>query len=213
MKVLCGARSSMLSRKQFEEVQCALQALHPHIVLEPIWAQSPGDRDHAVSLRTVNKTDFFTKDLDDLLLAGQIRVAVHSAKDLPHPLPEGLIVAAITCGIDPRDSLVMREKESWQSLPKGAKIGVSSDRRERLVLSLRSDFSFVDLRGTIEMRLAKLTNKEIDGLVMAEAALIRLGWTHWNRCIFEEKTAPLQGKLAVVCRIEDEEMQQLFHHV
>jgi hydroxymethylbilane synthase len=201
MKIATGARSSPLSIAQFEEVQ----ALLPHLQLEPVFVGSPGDRDKRTSLRDLGKTDFFTRDLDEMLLSKQIRLAIHSAKDLPDPLPDGLTLAALTRGLDSRDSLVFREGESLHSLRAGARIATSCQRREEAVKQLRSDFVFIDLRGTIEERIAKL-HVEADGVVVAEAALIRLKLTHLNRIFLPGETAPGQGKLALVTRSDDLEL-------
>jgi hydroxymethylbilane synthase len=145
-----------------------------------------------------------------MLLKGECRLGIHSAKDLPFPLPSGLAVICLTKGIDSSDSLVLRPGETLEGLPKGAVIATSSVRREQTVLQLRQDLSFIDLRGTIGQRLAKLDQGEADGVVVAEAALIRLGLTHLNRIRLPGETVEGQGQLAIVARAEDEEMSSLF---
>lgn len=127
-----------------------------------------------------------------MLLSKTIRLAIHSAKDLPDPLPEGLALALVTKGVDPRDSLVFREGDSLSTLPSGAVIATSSSRREEVVRQLRGDLVFIDLRGDIEERLAKLTDGA-DGVVVAEAALIRLKLTHLNRLILPGKRRPAKA--------------------
>ena len=213
MRILAGARSSPLSKAQFEEIQEELKKIQPHLVLEAVWAQSPGDRDKETSLRPLGKCDFFTRDLDLMLLDGKIRIAIHSAKDLPDPIPEGLSVIALTRGVDPRDSLVLREGEAFQTLKSGSRIATSSERREEAVRKLRRDLVFTDLRGTIGARISLLEKGEIDGVVIAEAALIRLKLTHLNRLFLSGETTPLQGKLAVVARADDLEMKRMFHEL
>lgn len=213
MKIRVGARSSPLSRAQFEEICTELQPHSPHIHLEPVWADTPGDRDKQTSLRNLGKTDFFTKDLDCMLLAGTIRIAIHSAKDLPDPIPEGLELVALTRGVDPRDSLLLREGETIETLPQGARIAASSARREEIVKTLRADLNYVDLRGTIGERIAKLESGEVDGIVIAEAALIRLKLKHRNRMILPGETTPLQGRLAILARKGDEEIKRLFKSI
>jgi len=200
-----GARSSLLSRCQVEEVYQELKGIHPEIEFETIYVQTTGDRDRTTSLRTLDKTDFFTREIDQMLLRGECRIAIHSAKDLPEPLPKGLEIIALTRGVDPSDSLVFR-----QSLKKGAVIATSSLRREQSVQMLREDVCFVDIRGTIEERLAKLECGEIDGVVIAEAALIRLKLTHLNRIRLPGNTTPLQGQLAILAREGDREMRTIF---
>ena len=194
-----GARSSLLSRAQVAEISPELP-----FDLEMLWLETTGDLDQKTSLRDLGSTDFFTKELDDLLLKGSIRLAIHSAKDLPDPIPEGLVVAAITKGKDSRDALVLRD-----SLFPGALIATSSQRREEAVLALQVDVRFKDLRGTIHQRLKQLELGEADGVVIAEAALIRLHLTHLNRIYLPGPTTPLQGKLAIVCREDDLEMREL----
>lgn len=197
--VKVGARASTLSKRQVEEVQ----ALLPDILLEPIYVKTTGDYDRTTSLRTLEKTDFFTREIDAMLLKGACRLAIHSAKDLPDPLPKGLKLIALTKGVDPSDSLVLREKES---LKKGVVIATSSVRREEMVRALMPDVAFVDIRGTIEERLAHMHRKKVDGVVIAEAALIRLGLTHLNRIRLPGETAPLQGRLALIACEDDREI-------
>jgi hydroxymethylbilane synthase len=169
----------------------------PHLTIKPIWVQTPGDRDKTTSLRALGKTDFFTKDLDQMLLSGEIDGALHSAKDLPDPLPEGIRIALLTQGKDPRDALVLRDGEVLS--PKMV-IATSSLSREERVQQMCPDLHFVDIRGTIEERLQQLYNGSVDGVVIAEAALIRLQLTHLNRTFVPGDSTPLQGKLALTVR-------------
>lgn len=202
MKIKVGARDSELSSKQVEEVQRQVQ-----VAFEPILLKTTGDKNRTVSLRGLDKTDFFTKEIDTLLLQGGCRIAIHSAKDLPDPLPKGLVIAALTRGVDSSDALVLRPGETLQE---GFVIATSSQRREQLVKPLKEKLRFVDIRGTIRERLEKLYRHEIDGVVIAEAAIIRLNLKYLNRIPLLGETAPLQGRLAVVVREGDEEMLTLF---
>lgn len=202
-----GSRNSLLARKQVEEV---FNELGPDASFEFTGVKTTGDCDLKSSLREKDKTDFFTREVDELLLQGKCRIGIHSAKDLPDPLPKGLKLIALTSGQDPSDSLVFRERDRLDTLRKGAYIGSSSKRRDRIVKTLRPDLLCVEVRGTIESRLEKLDNKEIDGLIVAEAALIRLGLNHLNRIPLPGRAAPLQGKLAILSRENDEEMERLF---
>lgn len=205
-----GARSSPLSKAQIKEIYEALQHYHPHIHFDIYYLSTIGDRDRTTSLRSLDRTNFFTKEIDDWVLQGCGRLGIHSAKDLPIPLTKGLALFCLTRGIDPTDSLVLRPHETLQSLTSGSKIATSSMRREEIVKQLRDDLSFMDLRGTIDQRLAKLENGEADGVVVAEAALIRLGLTHLNRIRLPGLTAEGQGQLAVVGREEDQDIRALF---
>lgn len=208
--IIVGARASALSRMQVKEVECELKVFHPEVHFVPLWMTTKGDQDLITSLKTLDKTDFFTQEIDHSLLHHRIQAAIHSAKDLPDPLPYGLFIAAITRGLTPSDSLVLREKETWDGLPSGAFIGTSSQRREKTIYGLRPDLKCVDVRGTIEQRLTLLHQKKVDGLVVAECALLRLQLTQLNRFTLPGITAPLQGRLAVVIREEDTYLKELF---
>ena len=203
MSIVCGARSSPLSRAQTAEVQMALRPFG--ISLHMVWVDTAGDQDRTASLRTLGKTDFFTRELDQLLLKGDLRITVHSAKDLPCPIPPGLSVAAVTKGVDPRDSLVLSERP-LSSCPR---IATSSVRREESVRLLYPHAVFIDLRGTILERLQVLAEGKADGVVVAEAALIRLNLTHLPRVFLPGSTAPGQGRLAILIQEGDEEMRKL----
>lgn len=209
-RIKVGARSSPLSKAQVLEVHREIHSYQPGLEFETIYVETTGDKDRNTSLRHLGKTDFFTKELDQMLLQGDCRIAVHSAKDLPEPLPKGLKITAITKGVDPADVLVLRKGENIDTLPSGALIATSSQRREEQVKLLRKDFNFCDLRGTIGERLNLLEKGQADGIVVAEAALIRLGLTHLNRIRLPGDTTPFQGRLAVLCREDDEEMFKLF---
>lgn len=186
-----------------------LTAWVPGVQFAPIWVETIGDRDLATSLRSMDKSDFFTREIDALQLEGGCRIAVHSAKDLPEPLDERLAIVALTRGVDPSDVLVLREGERLEALRAGARIGCSSSRREETILTLRSDLTCVDIRGPIHRRLALLQEGQVDGVVMANAALIRLR-IHANAHRLPGHTAPLQGQLAVVARASDQSMRELF---
>lgn len=182
-----GARSSPLSRAQVEEVQKEFG-----LEFDVQWVETRGDKDRITSLRDLDRTDFFTRELDEMLLRGDVDAVIHSAKDLPDPMPDGLEVVILTKGLDPRDSLV------YKKLPIEV-VATSSERREDAVRKLFPKCSFVDLRGTIHERLLYLEG-DVDGVVVAEAALIRLKLTHLNRIFLPGTTTDLQGRLAIVCR-------------
>jgi hydroxymethylbilane synthase len=208
MKIKVGARGSKLSRKQVEEVMGVLGIDYTAAFVETV-----GDRDLKASLGPMDKTDFFTREIDEMVLERKCDVGVHSAKDLPHPLPKGLKLIALTKGVDRSDSLVMRDGDHFEKLKSGAIIGSSSLRRDEIVKRLRPDVKCIEVRGPVDVRLAMLDRGEIDGLVVAEAALIRLGFTDRNRIILPGETAPLQGKLAVIGREEDQDMEALFRKI
>lgn len=207
IKISLSARGSPLSRAQADEVLRELQQFHPSVTFDPHWVETSGDKDQSTSLRTLGKTDFFTKEVDALVLDGTCRIAIHSAKDLPDPLPAGLSLIALTQGADPSDSLVFRTGETF---PAHGTVGASCARRENNVHALYPEARCADIRGTIEKRLEQLDAGCFDGAVIAEAALIRLGLTHRRRIPLPGETAPLQGQLAIMARADDREMQRLF---
>lgn len=209
-KISVAARDSRLSRAQVEEVYQELQMIQPNHIFVPTWIRTTGDGRLDLSLRFLSKTDFFTKEVDQWVLSGACRVGIHSAKDLPDPLEQGLKIVAITKGVDTRDVLVLSPYQTIDTLPKKARIATSSLRREKAIKRLREDLICVDIRGVIEARLAYLYRGEVEGLVVAEAALIRLGLTRLNRFFLSTEVAALQGKLAVVARQDDQEMLQIF---
>ncbi len=180
--------------------------------------ETTGDKDKITPISNIEGTDFFTDAIDEALLNGEIDFAVHSAKDLPDVIPEGLTVACITESIDPYDVLVVRagleHLGSLDKLPYGTRIGTSSTRRKEQLKKYRSDFQIVDIRGNIEERLRLLDSQNsLDAIVIAAAGLIRLGLENRisQRIPFEIlQPHPLQGCLAVVVKESDEELVNLF---
>jgi len=147
MRIVVGARGSKLSVKQVEEVLEELIRHAPEVEFAPVWVTTTGDRDLNSSLRSMDKTNFFTKEIDQMQLEGECQITIHSAKDLPDPLPRGLKLIALTGGKDPSDSLVMRDGESLERLVKGAVIGSSSVRRDGIIRGLRPDLCSKEVRG------------------------------------------------------------------
>lgn len=190
-----------------------MRKVFPTLDFSPVFIETTGDKDLKTSLRNIGKTDFFTKEIDEMQLAGRFRISIHSAKDIPDPLPQGLILVALTKGVDSADSLVLRKGEVLDKLPFEAVVGTSCVRREKAVRMLRPDLRCVDIRGTVEKRLQKLEDREMDGVVLAEAALIRLQLTSLNRVRLTGETALFQGRLAVIAREGDEEMAALFAEI
>jgi len=172
-----------------------------------------GDRDKITPISKIEGGDFFTDTIEKALLNGKIDVAIHSAKDLPDVIDEGLVVCALTKSIDPYDVLISKRNLKLDELPYGAKIGTSSLRRKEQLKKFRCDLQIVDIRGNIEERLGKLDRSDLDGIVIAAVGLIRLGLEHriTQRIPLEIlKPHPLQGALAVEVREDDIEMIDLF---
>jgi len=199
---LVGSRPSRLARKQAEE----LQRLFPGMGFEFKYIATLGDRDKAIPLSRVEDADFFTREIDQALLKREIDLAVHSSKDLPDVLPKGLGVVLETPSISRFDCLLTKNKLKLRDLPAGSRIGTSSQRRKEQVHILRADLESVEIRGNIEERIALLDNGIIDALIVAHAALIRLGLEERITEIFPLsvfKTHPKQGSLSLVAREED----------
>jgi hydroxymethylbilane synthase len=205
MWITVGARNSRLSKMQVIELFGAVTKVDPAIRFNPLYMDTVGDRDLKTSLNAMDKTDFFTKDIEKQQIRGKCRISVHSAKDLPEKLTDGLEVVAITKGVSGRDVLLYRGD------PK--RIGTSSDRREEAVKMLFPNAECASIRGPVDDRIAQWNRGDYDGIVVAEAALIRLGLMHLQRTCLPGEASPLQGKLAVVGWRGDKEMQTLFSEV
>ena len=214
--VRVGARSSPLSQAQVQEVLEALQKHCEEVTFNTVWCQTKGDQDQKTSLKTLDKTDFFTKEIDRALLSGKVDFAVHSAKDVPEVLPEGLHIAALTESIDPYDVLVSRNGLKLDRLPLGARIGTSSIRRKEALKKFRPDFELVDIRGNIQERLKILETIELHAIVIAAAGLIRLGLEERITASLPPdilKPHPLQGRLAVIARAEDSDLIEILSKI
>jgi hydroxymethylbilane synthase len=210
LEISVAARSSELSQTQVKEVLEGLHLHYPQVTFTTTSLETTGDIDQTTSLRNLGKTDFFTAQVDRFQLEGKCRVSIHSAKDLPEPLANGLTIAAITKGLDPSDSLVLRQSQKTTDLSTVSLIATSSIRREEAAKSLVPHAKFTDLRGDIKKRLSLLDKGSVDGVIVAEAALIRLGLTDLNRVKLPGETTALQGQLAIVVRNDDNEMIEMF---
>ena len=208
-----GTRTSPLALKQVEEVFGVLKKFYPGVEPEVIGIDTYGDKDKVTPVSDIEGTDFFTREIDKALLKNEIDFAVHSAKDLPDELRDGLTIAAITYPIDSFDALVSKSGLTLDKLPEGARIGTSSLRRKEQLNKYRKDFGIVDIRGNIEERLDKLDNTDLDAIVIAACGLIRLGLSHriTQKIPFDIlKPRPLQGSLAIVARQDKKDLIDLF---
>lgn len=204
MKII--ARNSRLSLLQVEEVMRQL----PDVEYELTSTLSFGDKHKDTSLMDNIPDDFFTRELDDSLLNNSADVAIHSAKDLPYPLPEGLEIYALTKAADKSDSLVSRNNLTLSQLPAGSRIATSSAKRKQELLAMRPDLTVASVRGTIEERIRQVDEGKYDALIVATCAMQRLGLDSRiaERLPFE--THPLQGHLAVVGRKGEESISRIF---
>lgn len=162
---------------QSEWFQSKVQEVVPDVRVLLKKIQTSGDRIVDVPLAKIGGKGLFVKEIEDALLAGEIDFAVHSMKDVPAQLPEGLDILCIPQREDARDALISREGRSFQNLPFGANIGTASLRRQAQLLHARPDLKVVVLRGNLDTRLRKLKEGQFDAIVLAAAGLHRLGWS------------------------------------
>ena len=208
--MLAGTRGSKLALTQ---TQWVADQLDCDVQLKTIVTR--GDKIHDVNLARLEGKGFFTKEIDEALLAGEIDFAVHSMKDIPTDLPDGIIIAAIPERESPMDALVSQHPD-LESLPPGSVIGTSSQRRACQVHHLRPDLEVKDLRGNLDTRVRKQKEGQYDAVIVAEAGLKRLGYTDYsplNPKLFIP--AASQGGLAITARAGDkgtlEELAKLEH--
>jgi hydroxymethylbilane synthase len=208
------SRGSELALWQAEAIRGALRAMDPGREVEIIVVKTVGDRILDVPLARIGDKGLFTRELDRALLDGDADLAVHSLKDLPTRLPDGLKLAAITEREDPRDVLILPRGSdgSLATLPPGARVGTSSLRRRALLASQRPDVEAPDLRGNLNTRLERLDAGSYDGILLAAAGVLRLGWrdrvSAWLDPV-EWLPAVGQGALGVVARADRPELLEL----
>jgi uroporphyrinogen III methyltransferase/synthase len=208
LPVRIGSRQSPLAKIQVQEILSLLEKQGTPLKYEWVTLTTQGDLDKKTSLTSNPADNFFTNTLDRALLNNQIDIAIHSAKDLPQKLPEGLKIYALTKGTDDTDSWV--SPYSLEDFPPQAKIGTSSVLRGAMIKALKPGALLVDIRGTIEERLELLDKKQIDGLIVATCALKRLGLEKYIKSILPWEGTPLQGQLAIVGRIKNYEIEKIF---
>jgi hydroxymethylbilane synthase len=173
--VTIGTRASKLALAQTELVRAALLAAHAGLVVEIKRITTKGDVILDRPLNAIGDKGLFVVEIEEALRAGQIDLAVHSAKDLPSELPPDMVLAAFPPRADPRDALIARGGRRLAELPKGAQVGTSSLRRACQLRHLRPDLRIDDLRGNVDTRLHKLHEGQYDAIVLAAAGLERLG--------------------------------------
>ncbi|MDP1770004.1 MAG: hydroxymethylbilane synthase [Nitrospirota bacterium] len=178
LSIVLGTRGSKLAVHQSEWVQAQLHALAPHVTVTLRRIQTSGDRILDVPLAQIGGKGLFVKEIEEALLSGEIDLAVHSMKDVPTELPDGLEILCVPPREDPRDALISRDGKSFLDLPLGARIGTSSLRRQSQLLHARPDLTIAMLRGNLDTRLKKLHEGQFDAIVLAAAGLRRLAWAH-----------------------------------
>jgi hydroxymethylbilane synthase len=200
-----GTRGSRLAMAQAASVKDALQQRCGR-ACELVPIKTSGDRIQDRSLAEIGGKGLFAKELEEAMLAGRIDLAVHSMKDLPTILPEGLAIAATPPREDPSDVFISSRAPSLANLPRGARIGTSSVRRAAQIARLRPDCAIVSLRGNVDTRLAKLDDGAVDAIILALAGLRRLGLEARATAIMPSQgwlPALAQGAIAVEMREDD----------
>ena len=209
IKIKVGTRDSRLALAQVEEVFSLLKAQKISLPFGIIKFKSKGDKDRTIPLSDPRiPDDFFTDTLDEALLKKQIDIAIHSAKDLPQKIREGLNIFALTKSLDETDAFVGKKKLA--DLTKGAKVGTSSLLRKQSVKEINPKVAVVDVRGNIEERLSLLDKGKFAGLIVATCALKRLKLDHRIIEVLPWEATALQGQLAVVGREDDKNLQAMF---
>ena len=184
----------------------AIKKEHPSYCVELCELTTKGDRILDAPLAKIGGKGLFTKELEQAMLDDAIDLAVHSLKDMPTEVPDGLVIGAITTRLDPGDAFVSALYAAVEDLPVGARVGTSSLRRRAQLLAVRPDLTICDLRGNVNTRLAKLDAGEFDAIVLAAAGLKRLGFERRIRSILPRSVmlpAVGQGALAIECRAGD----------
>jgi hydroxymethylbilane synthase len=210
--LIIGSRGSKLALWQTNWVKSQIEKFHPGLVVEIEIIKTTGDKLTEASLAQIGGKGVFTKEIEEALLDCRVDLAVHSLKDLPTTLPDGLHIAAITEREDVRDALIVREalRESVRSireLPEGARVGTSSLRRASQLRHQRPDLRIIELRGNVETRLRKLEEGDYDAIILASAGLNRLGLSDRITApiaLSEMLTAVGQGALGIETRAGDQ---------
>ena len=202
----------MLALWQANWVKSEIEKRNPGVeaVLEKI--KTTGDKILDVPLAKVGGKGLFVKEIEEALLSGKVDLAVHSMKDVPTIFPEGLHLRAITEREDPRDAVLSRNNARLLELPKGAKIGTSSLRRQAQLLHARPDFEMLHLRGNLDTRMRKLSEGHFDAIILAGAGVRRLGWADKiTEYLPTEVSLPAigQGALGIETRTDDKEINSL----
>jgi len=174
--LILGTRASKLALQQSEWFQSRIHAVAPDVRVALRKIQTSGDKIVDVPLAKIGGKGLFVKEIEEALLAGEIDLAVHSMKDVPAQLPDGLDILCVPAREDARDALISRDGRSFKDLPQGARVGTASLRRQAQLLNARPDLRIEMLRGNLDTRLRKLKEGQFDAIVLAAAGLHRLAW-------------------------------------
>ncbi len=215
-KIKIGTRGSNLALFQAELAKKALQSAFPDLLAELVVITTKGDKIQDVALSKIGDKGLFTKELDMALLRKEIDVAVHSLKDMPTTLPEGITLGAVLEREDPRDALLSRDKKNLNQLGENERIATSSLRRKAGLLHLNPGFRIVDIRGNVNTRIKKMESGYCDAMVMAVAGLKRVNMEHYITEIIPPATlmpAVSQGAIGIEIRMDDAHMERLMQKI
>jgi hydroxymethylbilane synthase len=203
LKILrIGTRDSLLAMWQAEWVKSQLGHFYPQLQIELVPMKTKGDKILDVPLSKIGDKGLFTKELELGLLSGELDMAVHSLKDMPTLLPRGLSISTFCEREEPRDVFLSKNGIPLQELPTGAIIGTSSLRRKSQLKHYRPDFEFEDLRGNLQTRWRKLTESNMEGIVLAAAGVKRLGWEdRITQILSENMMLPAVGQGSIALEI------------
>ena len=206
-----GTRGSQLALYQANWVKNRLMEAHPQLNVSLVTIKTTGDKIQDAPLAKIGGKGLFVKEIEEALLERKVDLAVHSIKDVPTEFPEGLRLSAITKRESPLDVLISRNGTGLKTLPKGARIGTSSLRRQAQLLHFRDDFEMIPLRGNLDTRLRKLGELNLDGIVLAMAGVTRLGLeARITEVLPVEISLPAigQGALGIETRKDDKVVEE-----
>jgi len=212
MKIRIGTRGSMLALAQSEWVKAQMEEQQVGVQVELVKIKTKGDKILDAPLSRVGGKGLFVKEIEEALLKKEIDLAVHSMKDIPAELAQGLKISTYPQREDPRDAFVSVEYKNLEDLPAGARIGTSSLRRSAQLKSMRPDLAVVPLRGNVDTRLKKLETEDLQGVILAVAGIKRLGLEDKITRILETDIilpAIGQGALGIEIREDDQRLTDL----
>lgn len=216
-KLIIATRGSKLALWQSEHIKARLEELSPGLEVSLKIIVTSGDKIQDISLSKIGGKGLFLKELEEAMLRGEAHMAVHSLKDVPTVMPEGLPLAAITQREDCRDAMLSEKYASLSELPQGASVGTSSLRRKMQLLMLRPDLEIKDLRGNVDTRIRKLKEGQFDAIILASAGINRLGFTSLVKHVYniaqDEMVSSMgQGALGLQT-IDNKEIFDLVHQL
>lgn len=207
-----GTRGSALALVQSNWVKARLEERYPGLPVELVIIKTSGDKLKDVPLAQVGGKGLFIKEIEEALFSGQVDLAVHSLKDMPALVPEGLVIAAVPPREDWRDAFISHHYPTLAAVPPGGRVGTGSLRRRVQLLNQRPDLEIVPIRGNVDTRLRKMAAQGLDALVLAAAGLNRLGLSHLSQGFLSSREmlpAISQGALGLEARAGDVRVLEL----